>query len=120
MMDIKHIRGKENMHIVMWLIKDSCWVMDWKTAGILMVIPTLGLAFYITWLMRNNKSELFHNLAVCCWIIANSIWMTGEFFYNDTLRPYSAVFFASGACSIIYYYFIHAPFYGKKPGENQI
>lgn len=113
-MEIKNIRGKENMHIVMWLLKDTCWVMDWKTAGIFMILPTLGLAFYITWKMRKDKSELFHNLAVCNWIIANSIWMTGEFFYDDTLRPYATVFFASGVCSIIYYYLIHNTFYRKR------
>lgn len=106
-MDIKSIRGTENMHIVMWLLKDSCWVMDWKVAGMLMVIPTVSLAFYITWKMRDNKSELFHNMAVCCWILANSIWMTGEFFYDDTFRPYAAVFFAGGVLCVVYYYLIH-------------
>ncbi|HKR07160.1 MAG TPA: hypothetical protein VJY62_21160 [Bacteroidia bacterium] len=117
-MDIKSIRGKENMHIVMWLLKDSCWVMDWKIAGIIMIIPTLSLAVYITWKMRHNKSELFHNLAVCNWITANSIWMAGEFFYNDTLRPPATIFFALGVLSVIYYYFIHTPFYRKKLNED--
>ena len=117
-MDIKSIRGTENMHIVMWLVKDSCWVMDWKIAGMCMIIPTLGLAFYITWKMRHNKAELFHNLAVCCWIIANSTWMTGEFFYNDTLRNYAAIFFAAGAISVIYYYLVHSHFFARKAADS--
>jgi hypothetical protein len=112
-MDIKSIRGKENTHIVMWLLKDSCWVMDWKMAGLFMIVPTLSLAFYITWKMRENKSELFHNMAVCCWIIANSIWMIGEFYYDDTLRPHARVFFAAGVLCVIYYYLIHTRYFGS-------
>jgi|SRR6185436_6181423 len=118
-MDIKSIRGTENMHIAMWLLKDSCWVMDWKIAGICMIVPTLSLAFYITWKMRENKSELFHNLAVCSWIIANSIWMTGEFFYDDTLRPYATVFFAAGVFSVIYYYLVHSHFITWKTKNRE-
>ncbi len=103
-MDIKKIRGYENMHIVMWLLKDTCWVMDWHVVGMIMVVPTIALAFFITWKSRSEKAELFHNLAVSSWIIANSTWMTGEFFYNDTTRPYAAVFFALGFVFIIWYY----------------
>ena len=105
----KKIRETENLHIVMWLLKDTCWVMDWRVAGMFMIIPTLTVAIYITWKMREHKAELFHNLAVCNWIMANCIWMAGEFFYDDTLRPYSRVFFALGILAVVYYYTIHLP-----------
>ena len=49
----------------------------------IMIVPTIGLAFYISWISRRDKAELFHNLAVCCWISANSTWMIGEFYYED-------------------------------------
>ncbi|MFI5218139.1 MAG: hypothetical protein ACHQNT_01535 [Bacteroidia bacterium] len=105
----KKIRETENLHIVMWLLKDTCWVMDWRVAGMFMIVPTLTVAIYITWKMREHKAELFHNLAVCNWITANCIWMIGEFFYNDTLRPYARVFFALGILMVIYYYAVHLP-----------
>ena len=43
----KDIREYENMHIVLWLIKDTCWVMTWRVAGMTMIIPTLIVAIHI-------------------------------------------------------------------------
>lgn len=98
------IRKFENVHILLWLLKDSCWLMDWRVAGMFMVVPTIAMAFYITWLSRSVLKELIHNLAVCCWIMANSIWMAGEFFLNDTTRPVAFVFFLLGLGSIAGFY----------------
>lgn len=106
---MKNVRQFENLHIAMWLLKDTCWVTDFKTGGIIMIIPTLIVAFYITWKMRMHAAELFHNLAVCCWICANSIWMIGEFFYDDTLRTPAIIFFSFGLLFIAYYYLILLP-----------
>lgn len=105
---LANIRKLENTHVALWLLKDTCWVMDFHLAGIFMIVPTLSLAVYITWRFRKVLAEFFHNLAVCCWITANSIWMIGEFYYGDTLRHYAAVFFFAGmAIVIIYYLFIY-------------
>lgn len=109
MINFKNIREYENLHIVLWLIKDTCWVMLWKIPGLIMIVPTIGVAMHITWLGRKNTSELLHNIAVSCWICANSIWMIGEFFYDDTLRPVSIVFFASGVIAVAVYYLIVLP-----------
>lgn len=98
------IRKFENLHIALWLVKDTCWVLDYRILGVLMIFPTLFLAFFITYKFRNQVAELFHNLAVCFWILANTTWMLGEFFYNDTFRPYSTVFFIAGLLIIAYYY----------------
>jgi hypothetical protein len=100
------IRKIENLHIALWLLKDTCWVLTYKTAGMLMIIPTISVAVYLTVKLRHNTSELLHNLAVCCWIIANSVWMTGEFYAEDTYRPYATVFFGIGLLLMAYYYFI--------------
>ena len=69
-----------------------------------MIIPTLTFAFYITWKTREIYSEIMHNLAICCWISANSIWMIGEFFYDDELRDPALFFFATGLIIISIYY----------------
>jgi hypothetical protein len=81
--------------------------MDLQLLGVFMIIPTVSVAFYITVKMRNFSTELFHNIAVCCWVMANSVWMIGEFFYDDTTRPYATVFFVSGVLVMTYYYLIH-------------
>jgi hypothetical protein len=76
-------RRMENLHIVFWLFKDISWCMGWRELGIIMVIPTLAVAIYISYRTRKIKSELAHNLAVAFWISANSYWMISEFFGFD-------------------------------------
>jgi hypothetical protein len=100
------LRALENFHIVLWLIKDFCWCMLWCPLGIVMIAPTLFFALYITFKSRNIRVELFHNLAVVMWILANSTWMLGEFYYNDQLRNFALVFFIFGLLIVTYYYMI--------------
>ncbi len=101
---IEKIRKTENLHIVFWLIKDCCWVSDFKLLGVLMIFPTLIISIFIAWKMRHSFSELVHNIAVTSWICANSIWMFGEFFYNDSTRPIAQVFFSIGIIVLVAFY----------------
>lgn len=103
---IRQLRQTENFHIVLWLIKDTCWVMDFKIGGMLLILPTLLVAIYITWKWRMYRAELFHNTAVCFWISANITWMIGEFYFNDSTRPIAIAFFAVGIATIAYYYLV--------------
>jgi hypothetical protein len=98
------LRKFENAHVFLWLIKDLCWCMLSETLGLIMVVPTVLFAIFITYKQWHERSEKFHNLAVVCWICANSIWMIGEFFFNDGLRNYALVFFITGISIISYYY----------------
>ncbi len=100
----KHIRKFENFHILLWLLKDLCWVTISKSLGVFMIMPTLALAIYITIIHKRDKSELAHNLAVCFWICANSTWMIGEFFYDDSFRTQATVFFLAGLLTMMLYY----------------
>ena len=90
--------------------------MDVKSLGVLMIVPTLFLAFYITYKFRKEISEFYHNLAVCLWIMANSSWMIGEFFFDDTLRPYATVFFLGGLGILAFYYI----FLYKRTKESEM
>ena len=90
--------------------------MDVKSLGVLMIVPTLFLAFYITYRFRKEISEFYHNLAVCLWIMANSSWMIGEFFFDDTLRPYAIVFFLGGLGILAFYYI----FIYKRTKESEM
>lgn len=97
-------RALENFHIVLWLIKDLCWCMLWKPLALFMIIPTFIFAIYITYESRKNKTDLFHNIAVMMWILANSTWMIGEFFFKDGLKPGAFMFFMIGLVLIGYFY----------------
>jgi hypothetical protein len=110
-------RQMENTHILFWLIKDISWCMVWKPLGILMIVPTLGIALVIAWRTRAFKSELAHNLAIVFWISANSYWMLSEFFGFDTVRigtitdgkHLAIIPFAIGLGILAYYYLVQKP-----------
>jgi len=97
-------RRTENLHIVFWLIKDMSWAMLWKPLGIAMIAPTLIAALIITYQTRKIKTELFHNLAVACWIYANAFWMLCEFNNKDAWRNFTIIPFGLGLGLIGYYY----------------
>jgi hypothetical protein len=77
-------RRLENQHILFWLVKDVSWCMLWRPLGIMMMIPTLAIAVIIYWRTRHLPAERAHNLAILCWITANSYWMMSEFLAFDT------------------------------------
>lgn len=114
-------RKMENTHILFWLLKDIAWCMVWRPLGLLMVLPTLGIAVVIAWRTRAYASELAHNLAIVFWITANSYWMTSEFFGFDTVQvaPHvtgkhlALVPFLIGLGILLYYYLL------QKPRENR-
>jgi hypothetical protein len=97
-------REYENAHIVLWIIKDLSWCCGWHVLGITMILPTLIVAVDIARRSRDDRTELSHNLAVCFWICANAVWMTGEFFFNDAWRPGARVFFGAGTAALAWHY----------------
>jgi hypothetical protein len=109
----RDVREFENFHIVLWLLKDVCWVMGFKTMGTIMIIPTVTMAIYIAWLTRNSVVDLYHNLAVVCWITANSLWMLGELYFDGTTlqqyyelsRMVALILFILGLGFVFWYHF---------------
>lgn len=110
----KNYRWLENLHILLWLIKDTCWALEWKLGAIAMILPTICVAIYLLYRSKNNKTEIYHNAAVCMWIIANSTWMIGEF-VNYDLRALAAIIFGFGLGVLGVYYTV----YFRKDREAQ-
>ncbi len=96
-------RWVENAHILLWLIKDTFWAMEFRPGGIAMIAPTLGVAFYILWRSRHSRQDFYHNIAICAWISGNSLWMAGEFFKYD-MRPTAVILFTVGLFALLIYY----------------
>lgn len=105
----RSIRASENFHIVLWLFKDLSWVLLWRPLGLAMVIPTVAMAIYIAWRCRHDIGELLHSLAVVFWISANSVWMIGEFWFEDRSRAIAVPFFAAGLLCVAWYYVLILP-----------
>ena len=98
------IRATENLHILLWLIKDTCWVQEYRLMGVCMIVPTIAVAIFLTIRTRLVKEEFIHNLAIVFWLCANSIWMIGEFYYEDATRPYAVIFFSMGLFTLAVHY----------------
>lgn len=111
----KSYRWLENLHILLWLIKDTCWAMEWKPGAVAMILPTIGVAIYLLYRSKRNKTELYHNVAICMWIIANSTWMLGEFVSKD-LRTIAAMLFGIGLGVLVMYY----GFYFRKDRMKEL
>ena len=105
MLDNYSLRKIENLHIPLWLLKDTCWMMEWKTLGITMIVPTVGFAFYIAYVTRKSE-DLFINIAICFWIMANAFWMSCEFFGHVEYKFYAGIPFALGFTSTAYFYIL--------------
>ena len=98
------IKKFESLHIVFWLIKDSCWMLELRWLGIIMVIPTLIIAAIIVYITRKT-TDVFINLAILFWICANSFWMYIEFFTSGELKLWASIPFTLGFIFVgIYYY----------------
>lgn len=100
------IRLYENFHVVLWLIKDSCWLLQLKWLGMTMAIPTLTMAIYICYLTRKNRAHFIPNMAVALWLSANITWMSGEFFGFSFLLP-ALLLFGSGLILMAWYFVRH-------------
>lgn len=106
------IRKVENLHIIFWLLKDMSWCMLWKELGLIMIIPTISVSFYLIYFTHKNLTEFYHNIAVFCWILANSYWMISEFFGFDELyinsfiqwKTLSIIPFGTGVLILAWYY----------------
>ncbi len=101
---MNNTRKFENFHILLWLLKDTSWLMGWKSFGIFMVFPTIFFAVLITYKSAGIISEVIHNLAVTLWICANSYWMIMEFIGMDEQKIYAIIPFALGIFILLSYY----------------
>ena len=98
------IRKLENAHLPLWLLKDTCWMMQWRIAGMLMVVPTIAVALWMIYHTRQTN-EKWINVATTFWIIGNSYWMCVEFFGMETLlKQYTLIPFVMGFIAVIIFY----------------
>jgi hypothetical protein len=102
-------RVTENFHILLWLIKDTCWVLEIKMLGLAMILPAILMAVLIT-KRSSQTSEFYVNLSVFFWICANSFWMCVEFFDLLQFKYITAFPFALGFVAFgIYVYKLMLP-----------
>ncbi len=80
-------------------------MMGFKTFAVFMILPTLLLAFYVLMLSNKTISFLTVNIAMICWIAANSAWMLHDF-YKMLPILVSQVMFAVGMVAMLIYVWV--------------
>ena len=100
---LEKIRKYESMHIVFWLIKDSCWMLELKWLGAVMILPTVSLAVYLV-LKTMKTRDMYINIAIFFWISANSYWMMMEFFNDNHYKNFAAIPFGMGFIFVALFY----------------
>lgn len=102
---MRKIRHYENLHIPLWLMKDTSWMLHWKVLGITMIVPTISVAIIITFKTWQEKNDEFWiNLAICFWIAANSYWMICEFSSHEEIKGYAGLPFMAGMICVAFFY----------------
>lgn len=70
-----------------------------------MILPTITVAIIITIIsIREKSDELWINLAICFWIVANSYWMLCEFTHHENIKDYAGIPFFIGMICVLYFY----------------
>ena len=93
----------DNAHILLWLIKDTCWMLEWRVLGTVMIAPTIGVAVYLA--LRSAGQRIFWiNLAICFWITANAYWMVCEFVEREAYKDFAGIAFGLGLLSVGVFY----------------
>src|SRR6478609_576137 len=100
---LERLKRYDNLHIVFWLIKDSCWMLELKWLGAIVMIPTIYLAFHII-LKTLHSKEIYINIAIFFWISANSFWMMMEFFNDNHLKYFASIPFGLGLLFVGIFY----------------
>lgn len=85
----------ETVHIPLWLVKDLCWLMNYKTLGVIVAVPTNIVAVIMAVITHKDRERFLPNVAIIFWILANTNWMLAEF-YNFNTRGSSLYPFVLG------------------------
>ena len=99
------IHQYENLHIFLWLLKDTCWMLQWRVFGTIMIIPTIVVAVIIVIKSWREKADAFWlNIAILFWITGNAYWMLCEFLHHEEIKDYAGFPFVAGLICVVYFY----------------
>lgn len=103
----------ETIHIPLWLVKDICWLMEFRLTGIIIAVPTILVAFIVAYISRKDKNHFLPNVSIALWIIANANWMIAEF-YDLPTKEYSIYPFLLGVMAFVIFVMIKISDYRKS------
>lgn len=105
----------ETIHIPLWLIKDICWLMEYRTLGVIIAIPTIWVAIWMCFITYKKQDHFLPNVSIAFWIVANANWMVAEFYELET-KQLSIYPFLLGVLAFLI--FVYIKLIGKKKTEQ--
>lgn len=107
------VRGIENFHIYLWLLKDLCWSLDYTICGTIFGVCAM---FFTIVIMYNrftfgNTEEVLFSIPLCLWLFGNFWWMRTEFVDDQTKinsqgRVEASWILISAYCVALLYYIV--------------
>lgn len=76
------VRGAENFHIYLWIIKDLAWTQKWYVVSWIFGLSAISWCFVLVYhaFADKNYNEMYMLVALILWLSANFVWMAGELF----------------------------------------
>lgn len=74
------VRGTENFHIYLWILKDMAWAESWYWPAMIFGSGALAWCFVILShaIHARNMVEIYMWVALVLWLSANFVWMAGK------------------------------------------
>jgi hypothetical protein len=75
------VRGAENFHIYLWILKDLAWTQKWYAVSWVFGISAISWCLVLVYHAFNdrNYNEIYMLIALILWLAANFVWMAGRF-----------------------------------------
>lgn len=74
------VRGAENFHIYLWILKDLAWTQKWYVMAWVFGISAISWCVVLMYHAFNDKNynEIYMLSALILWLSANFVWMAGK------------------------------------------
>ena len=90
----------DTWHILLWLLKDTLWVMSFKYLAIAMIVPTVLYTLYILKKHYQQRIYFFNYLAILFWLLGNSFWILNDFLLNEKYDWVCYILFSVGIVTL--------------------
>lgn len=94
------VRGAENFHIYLWIIKDLAWTQKWTVVAWMFGISAISWSLVLVYhaFKDRNYNEMYMLCALILWLSANFVWMAGTYLVVRFLLCLSRFMCASLGC----------------------
>jgi hypothetical protein len=107
------VRGAENFHIYLWILKDWGWTQDMEVFTLVFGYAALAWCGVLLWqaISRHNWEDTYHLFPLILWLFGNFWWMYGEVVYgdDDTQAVQGGDMFLAAMALILLYHMILRP-----------